>query len=98
MLLRIFNLFFFLKKSTLNIFKLYIGQVATIINYKRIINFSVVNDRIKTSSLINLKDITIDVVFSRLKCVWFTITLSQKPKEVKRSRCRTGFLSVELQD
>ena len=48
--------------------------------------------------LIKITDITLDVVFSRFICIWFTMTLRQKSTGVKRSRCRTGSRSVDLQD
>ena len=47
--------------------------------------------------LIKKTDRTLNVVFLRFMCFSFTITLSQEPKRVTRSRRRTGSLSVELE-
>ena len=43
--------------------------------------------------LIEIKNRTLDVVFSRFISISFTITLRQRPKGVTRSRHRTGSLS-----
>ena len=48
--------------------------------------------------LIKITNRTLDFVFSRFISISFIITLRQKPKGVTRSRRRTGYLFVELQD
>ena len=48
--------------------------------------------------LIKITDRTLGVIFSRYMCVLFTIILRQMSKGVLRSRRKTGYLSVELQD